>query len=283
MKSKFTGPVPKRIFIFLLGISVLAVITVGFGAWYLVFNPGGTLLHQLILLTLVGIILVAVLLAGFGLTGIVLTIWSDRSIGPLQTPIRVALNSFFPLVLTMGKLLRIDVDRIRSSYIEVNNQLVRARDVSLRPEQILLLAPHCLQQTDCPHKVTVEIDNCRRCGGCPVNDLLELRQRYGIRVGMATGGTLARKYVQEYRPRAIVAIACERDLTSGIQDANPIPVLGVTNQRPHGPCQNTCFTIPSVEVAIEHFLNSNLPESVAAEEKGTGRRWSGNKFSELTK
>jgi len=29
---------------------------------------------------------------------------------------------------------------------------------------------------------------------------------------MAAGGTLARKYVQEYRPHAIVAIACERDL-----------------------------------------------------------------------
>jgi hypothetical protein len=254
MKPGIAGRTPKRIFIFLLGISVLTVISVGVGAWYLIFNPGGTMFHRLVLFVLVGMFFVTVLLAGIGITGILLTIWSDRPIKPLQTPIRVALNSFFPLVLTLGRLLRIDVDKVRSSYIEVNNQLVKARDLKLRPNQILLLTPHCLQRTDCPHKITVDIENCRRCGGCPITSLLELRLRYGIRVGMATGGTLARKYVREYRPRAIVAIACERDLTSGIQDANPIPVLGVANQRPNGPCQNTCFEVSRVEEAIRHFL-----------------------------
>ena len=158
--------------------------------------------------------------------------------------------------------------------------------MKLVPNQILLLAPHCIQRTDCPHKITVDIENCRRCGGCPVTSLLELRSRYGIKVGMATGGTLARKYVREYRPRAIVAIACERDLTSGIQDANPIPVLGVTNQRPHGPCQNTCFDVPRVEEAIQHFLHKQVYEPLAAAEKvapSAGQRWSGNNMGELTK
>lgn len=69
-------------------------------------------------------------------------------------------------------------------------------------------------------------------------------------MGMATGGTLARKFVRDYRPRGIVAIACERDLTSGIQDSNPIPVLGVTNERPNGPCFNTRVEVPQVEEAI---------------------------------
>jgi hypothetical protein len=71
---------------------------------------------------------------------------------------------------------------------------------------------------------------------------------------MATGGTLARKYVRDYRPKAIVAIACERDLTSGILDANPVPVLGVTNLRPNGPCFNTKFSVQRVEESIRFFL-----------------------------
>ena len=73
-------------------------------------------------------------------------------------------------------------------------------------------------------------------------------------MSMATGGTLARKFVREYRPRAIVAIACERDLTSGIQDSNPIPVLGITNERPFGPCFNTEIRIERVEEALQFFM-----------------------------
>ena len=93
-------------------------------------------------------------------------------------------------------------------------------------------------------------------------DLLNLRDQYGIRVGVATGGTLARKYVKEYRPKAIVAIACERDLASGIQDCSPIPVLGVLNDRPFGPCFNTSVSIHGVVRAIKFFLIDRKGEGV---------------------
>ena len=59
MRASIVGRVPKRIFIFLLGISVLAIIMVGYGAWYLIFNPGGTVVHRLILFVLVGMLWIA--------------------------------------------------------------------------------------------------------------------------------------------------------------------------------------------------------------------------------
>ncbi|MGI6559076.1 MAG: DUF116 domain-containing protein [Limnochordia bacterium] len=46
---------------------------------------------------------------------------------------------------------------------------------------------------------------------------------------MSTGGTRARQLVKELKPKGVVAIACERDLASGIQDTRPLKVLGVTN------------------------------------------------------
>lgn len=244
----------KRLYIGLLGASLLVVGLLAMAVWYLVFNPERSLFYKLVLLALVAVLVMAMLLAGFGLAGIVLTIVRSRPLAPLQGPMRVALNTFFPLVLGLGRIFRIDMDRIKLSFIEVNNDLVHARRLKIEPHQLLLLAPHCLQNSECGHKVTGNVDNCRRCGKCGVNELLNLRDRYGIRVGMATGGTLARKYVRDYRPRAIVAIACERDLTSGILDANPIPVLGITNLRPHGPCFNTEFSVQRVENAIRFFL-----------------------------
>lgn len=246
--------VRKRVFLGLLAGSLLMVGGITYGVWYLIFNPGRSMLHQTVMVMLVGTLALGVILAALGTIGILLTLLYAKKIFLFEGPMRVAVNMFFPVVMGLGKLFKIDVDKIRNSYIEVNNQLVLALRMRLRPEQILLLAPHCLQRTDCPHKITVDINNCRRCGGCKVNDLLSIRDTHGVRVGIATGGTLARKLVKEYRPRAIVAIACERDLTSGVQDSNPIPVLGVTNLRPHGPCQNTSIYIPRVEEAINHFL-----------------------------
>ncbi|WP_309294765.1 DUF116 domain-containing protein [Desulfotruncus alcoholivorax] len=251
----------KRLYIGLLGASLLIVSMLTVAIWYLVFSPEKSVVYRLVLLALAAVLIIAILLAGFGLAGIVLTIIQSRQFSILQGPMRVALNTFFPLALALGKIFRIDMDRIKGSFIEVNNGLVNARGVKIEPAQLLLLVPHCLQNSECDIKVTNNIDNCRRCGKCGVNEILNLRDRYGIKVGMATGGTLARKYVREYRPKAIVAIACERDLTSGILDANPIPVLGITNLRPNGPCFNTHFSPDRLDDAIKFFVRSGCDGS----------------------
>lgn len=244
----------KRIFLGLLVASLLITAVVAFAVWYLIFHPGQSLLNRVLILSLAGALVVGVLTACLGLAGIVVTLLWSKTPKFFRAPIRIALNVFFPVIMALSKVFKIDTDLVRSSFIEVNNQLVRALGLKLHSERILLLAPHCLQRTECPYKITVDINNCRRCGQCKVKELLELRDLYGIRMGVATGGTLARKYVKEYRPGAIVAIACQRDLTSGIQDSNPVPVLGVTNERPFGPCYNTSINMSRVEEAVKHFL-----------------------------
>ncbi|MFZ5592100.1 MAG: DUF116 domain-containing protein [Bacillota bacterium] len=244
----------KRLFLVLLAVSLFLTGLLAVGLWVVIFHSGQSLLYKSTVVILVIGVLITVGVAASGLLGIFLTLLRCRRVTILQGPMRVALNLFFPLVCAVGKMLHIDKDLIRSSFIEVNNQLVRAMHMRLHPQELLLLAPHCLQLAECPHKITADIENCRRCGRCPVNSLLQLREAYGIRVGIATGGTLARALVKQYRPRAIVAIACERDLTSGIQDANPIPVLGVTNLRPNGPCYNTMINVERVKQALDHFI-----------------------------
>jgi hypothetical protein len=52
----------------------------------------------------------------------------------------------------------------------------------------------------------------------------------------------------------IIGVACERDLTSGIQDSYPIPVFGILNHRPFGPCFDTDVDMKMVETALASFL-----------------------------
>jgi hypothetical protein len=160
------------------------------------------------------------------------------------------------MTMWVGRLFGVSKEEIEDSYIKINNQMTVSQDRKYRPEEILILAPHCLQNTNCPHKITIDVQNCHRCGKCSVAGLLDIAEETGVNLVVASGGTFARKLAKEYQPKAIVAIACERDLTSGIKDMNAqhIPVVGVLNERPNGPCYNTTVQICKVRQALAEFI-----------------------------
>lgn len=257
-------PVKKRLFIGLIIVSLVLIIGLGILVLYLVSHRDN-LINRISLVVLGAMLLVLVLVVAFGVAGMVLTLWSSRGIPPLQGFMRVTTNLLFPVALNLGKWIGISQDIIRGSFVEVNNQMVRTRRTDIPADRVLILTPHCLQRIECPHKITINVDNCKDCGLCPISSLRELARRYGVKLAVATGGTFARRFVETYRPWAIVAVACERDLTSGIQDTNPLPVLGVLNRRPHGPCRNTEVDLDLVEEAVCWFLRcEKIGETAAA-------------------
>lgn len=245
----------KRIFIGLISFSLLLLFGILAFSWHLFFKSTGTY-QQIIIIAIIGIFCTILLIMGFGIAGLVFALLRERNMPPiLQNIMLLAVNTLFPVALYIGKILGIDKQLIKSSFIEVNNQLVKCKRITISPEKIMILAPHCLQKSDCPHKITIESANCIRCGQCPIDDLHGIAQKYGVKLVIASGGTLARKFIEQIRPKAVIAIACERDLTSGIKDSKPLPVLGILDIRPEGPCFNTLVCIKTVEEAIEGFLN----------------------------
>lgn len=129
------------------------------------------------------------------------------------------------------------------------------RTGGIPPERILLLLPHCLQNHNCQYRITFDPTNCRRCGECPVGDLLSLSERTGVEIAVATGGTLARRHVQEKKPLAVIAVACPRDLGQGMLDAWPVPVFGIENSRPCGDCLDTRVDLAAVEKAVRELTS----------------------------
>ncbi|NMB11029.1 MAG: DUF116 domain-containing protein [Firmicutes bacterium] len=242
----------KRVFVALLSISLMVVAGVAGVSWYL-FRSGSEVGRW-------AWFAVIILLSGFlvyaaaGIVSLLVSLISHQNISILSRARERVAFAFLPLALRLGALLGIERDRIRASFIEVNNQLVRQRQERVRPQELLILAPVCLQEAECPRKVTNDIRQCRRCGRCSVGGLLELADAYGVHAAIATGGTKARQLLQDLRPEVVIAIACERDLVSGLQDSRQILVRGITNQRPHGPCFNTQVDLEKVKAALEASL-----------------------------
>jgi len=166
----------------------------------------------------------------------------------------VVIRFLLPLIEQIGRLCGISKDTIRQSFVAMNNSLVTSQRLKIKPDRILILLPHCLQLSDCEIKVTGEISKCMRCGRCDIMGLAELAQKYQVDISVATGGTLARKVIIEKRPKLVLAVACERDLTSGIKDCYPLPVIGVLNDRPFGPCFNTRVDVQKIDAALRSVL-----------------------------
>jgi hypothetical protein len=154
----------------------------------------------------------------------------------------------------VGKCIGISKDQVRRSFVTINNQLVLAEARRVHPSRLLILLPQCLQFHECGVRITGNVKNCKACGRCKIKNLVEISEKYGVSIAVATGGTLARKIVVDKKPQLIIGVACERDLTSGIQDTYPIPVFGILNRRPNGPCYDTDVDLELVERGMASFL-----------------------------
>lgn len=243
------------IFILLLVGFWVCVGAGAYGLWRLT-GPGLSQIHS-VLPRVIGFVLAAVLfLIALGIMLFLNIILFGRNT-LFFTPIRMLLSRYlFPLIMVTGRVFRIPEEMMQCSFIDINNRLVRIKGVSVRPEKLMILLPQCLQNDDCAFRITKDMRSCRRCGRCQIAEIVPLLEQHGIAGWVATGGTLARKHVTDFRPDAIIAVACPRDLSSGIIDCLPIPVYGILNQRPEGPCVNTLVDMDEVRWAIRHFVLS---------------------------
>ena len=109
----------------------------------------------------------------------------------------VVIKFLLPVIEFVGRVLGLNKDSIRQSFIAMNNSLVISQRQKVRPDRVLVLLPHCIQLFDCEIKVTGDIHKCVQCGRCDIKGLVDIGRKYHIDISVATGGTLARKVIVE--------------------------------------------------------------------------------------
>lgn len=159
-----------------------------------------------------------------------------------------------PLAVKLGGLFGVSRDHIASSFIKVNNALVMAARKRGKNNSVLILLPRCIQHSKCKQKVEIDINNCKDCGLCDIADIIRICEDNKIESFVATGGNLARALIKEKRPSGVIGVACERELLSGIHDTSGLPVIGIPNVRPEGPCIDTRVDLEKLDAAVKSFL-----------------------------
>ena len=265
------GYVPGKGAVFgLIVVCAIGVAVVGFFSWY-VPTIGLSAIHPA-LPYLLGV--VVFIIVGFVFVGAIVLALSTLSRGKGERAYRpsprfrgLLIKFFLPLMVMVGSIFKVKKIKIERVFIDLNNAMVRSLASSGRrfnPGKIAILMPHCIQYDDCRIKVTKDVMNCASCGKCEIAELITLSEKYNLKLFVLTGGTVARRKLQELRPDGVIAVACERDLTSGVQDAYPLPVLAVINKRPNGYCLQTGVDMNDVKAAIVDMLGKTETPAVEA-------------------
>ena len=139
----------------------------------------------------------------------------------------------YPIVERFG----ITRDRLGASAITLCNALTLNEGVKKFSKRILILAPRCLANY---HK----------------REIREMADERGLDIHIAPTGRSAREKVIEVRPTAIIAIACQRDLVSGVRDIHEkIAVLSIELKMPAGPCKDTFIALGDLQRAFDSFAS----------------------------
>ncbi|MBI5696378.1 MAG: DUF116 domain-containing protein [Nitrospirae bacterium] len=251
----------KRTFIGLLLATLAILCGAGYVIWWIP-QVGMRNIHPALPHIFMALVAGVLSFIAFGVILLIITLLRGREIFLAQRLRWVVVKILFPMMVIVGRLFGMSRDSVQQSFIAVNNQLVRSNIHGVKPDRLLILLPHCIQLNDCNIKITGDVHRCKGCGKCGIKDLVAVADKHAIDLSVATGGTLARRIIKEKRPKAIIAVACERDLTSGIVDSYPLPVIGILNQRPFGPCVNTTVEMADVCEALEFLVG--LPDEAAS-------------------
>ncbi len=129
-------------------------------------------------------------------------------------------------------------DWVEHAAVDIYNGLAQRRGRTVGKGELLVLIPRCLAKD-------------------ALDGILEVAGRYEVPVFVATRGQLARRAIRERRPRAVVAVACERDMVSGLHDvAAKVPVLGLTMRLPSGPCKDAAVDVAKFETWVRSFVEA---------------------------
>jgi len=230
----------RRLFLILSTVVLLVFCSMIAGLWYLIYPRVVEFGSAVVLITnITAGGLIALSLLWFALMFLsVITEKNFLKIMGSKVP-QSGIMAFFPLTTKLAAKCGISRDRLGHSFIKVSNALIKIRARIVNHDKLLVLLPRCLT------KATFQA-------------VKALGEKYGCTILIAPGGDIARKMIRETHPDAIIGIACERDLVSGIKDVAPyIPVIGIPNIRSQGPCKNTTVDTTELEQTIRFFLGKN--------------------------
>jgi hypothetical protein len=148
--------------------------------------------------------------------------------------------------------------------VKVLNHVYRNRYAAIPTSERMVIMPQCLRDLECPAHLDPKVGlACKRCGRCVID---RVRRLEGTdRIYISPGGTFSVRILESEQPRAVLGVACPRDLFEGMAVCHSlgIPVRGVSLLR-YG-CVATDVDFDEVREAL--FMQNGAANAAREEQR----------------
>ncbi len=117
------------------------------------------------------------------------------------------------------RILGLKPDNIDKLYMELKNDIHKDEFRNIHPNEKIIFLPQCLRNSKkCRAKLGKFGYECVDCGNCKVSMIKKEAEALGYRVFVVPGGSMVYKIMKEFRPKAVVGVACIKELAMALDE-----------------------------------------------------------------
>ncbi|MFQ5670317.1 MAG: DUF116 domain-containing protein [Acidobacteriota bacterium] len=161
---------------------------------------------------------------------------------------------FLRILLRAVRIVGDKTDPVLRSYVRANNAAVRSLYRRRKPENILILLPHCVVYSRCPKKVVKDLSRCTDCDLCQMEGILGLSDRSRLPTGIAVRSAEAYSQARALGPDLTLAVACDDRLVKGITRVPELPAFALPLHLPEESCHDNLVDMGGLREAMSYFL-----------------------------
>lgn len=111
----------------------------------------------------------------------------------------------------------VDEKELFELYVQTKNRAQLEKFASTSFNERIILLPRCMRATNCPAEIGKNGYECKQCGKCAATEITKATKRLGYKGAfMLPGGSLAKSIIAKMKPKAVVGVACAKELVMGI-------------------------------------------------------------------
>ncbi len=111
----------------------------------------------------------------------------------------------------------VDEKELFELYVKTKNRAQLEKFASTPYDERILLLPRCMRATDCPAEIGKNGYECKQCGKCVATEITKATKQLGYKgTFMLSGGSLAKSIIAKMKPKAVIGVACAKELVMGI-------------------------------------------------------------------
>lgn len=138
--------------------------------------------------------------------------------------------------------------KIEEFYIDFKNELYKKGFKKIPFNERVLFIPQCLRDSKkCKAELTDSGYICNDCSPCKAHRIKEIGEKLGYKVFIVPGGTMVVNIIKKEKPKAIMGIACYRELLDGVIALKKINIPGMGVLLSKTGCKDTDVSLEKVK------------------------------------